>query len=454
MWQETWNRIASWRPAGAGAASETRHPRAGSAAGTRAIVLLALLLALLGGSASYARSTMFPPVVYKYYGYGADERSGPRTTNLLFDSDSPMRVVQASDRFAAEHSYSAEHPLLSLALFPPVKLLTMAGLEPVEALRALLALHSALWTFLLFFLLAQWGCRLFDAAVFTVLANVSAASIFWLSVPESFVLGSATMLAALLLSFYPQRVAPVVRYSAGMALSLSITVTNAMVGLIAAARRLSVRQLWIAGVSAWFVVTMLWVAEKYLFPETVFFMPPRGDWVSKYSFALTLDRVVEVLRTFLFHGTIMPQIEILSGAQLPRPDSAERMLSVQHDAVGEVGWLGMVGLVGWSALLALGAWSAWASRSNMALLCALILAGQFVLHIVFGEETFLYTLHVQPLLVILAAEVTFTRWRLFGLALASVVSVCAGINNYEQFEFAVQAARDLDDFARAYTPAP
>ena len=61
------------------------------------------------------------------------------------------------------------------------------------------------------------------------------------------------------------------------------------------------------------------------------------------------------------------------------------------------------------------------------------LLGQLVLHMLFGWETFLFSIHFVPLLVVVAALSTLTRARVVALSLAGAVTVFAGINNFIQF---------------------
>ena len=61
------------------------------------------------------------------------------------------------------------------------------------------------------------------------------------------------------------------------------------------------------------------------------------------------------------------------------------------------------------------------------------LLGQLVLHMLFGWETFLFSIHFVPLLVVVAALSTLTRARVVALSLAGAVAVFAGINNFIQF---------------------
>jgi hypothetical protein len=72
------------------------------------------------------------------------------------------------------------------------------------------------------------------------------------------------------------------------------------------------------------------------------------------------------------------------------------------------------------------------------LVLGLTLLGQLGLHILYGNETFLYALHFAPLLILLAALSTLTRARLLGLLLAVMLLLTAGIDNSEQFQQATK----------------
>ncbi len=194
---------------------------------------------------------------------------------MFFDADAAHYADIMTDRWADRHYFSRRHPLVSLYVFPPVKAFRFAGLSSERAIRLTIAVVCGVWTALLFFLLVVWGCRLLDAGIFTLLGGVSASAIFWFSVPESFPIGSVTLVTALLLTLWPQRLDAMVRYTAATAISLSMATTNAMVGILAAARRLPPRDIWIVGTSAWFLVCMLWGVQKLMFPASVFFFSPR-----------------------------------------------------------------------------------------------------------------------------------------------------------------------------------
>lgn len=301
-----------------------------------------------------------------------------------------------------------------------------------------MAVLCGFWTLLMFALLALWGCRLVDAVLFTVLAQISAASMFWFAVPETASFGSATIIAALILTIWPQHVHALVRYAGAIALSLSMTVTNVMVGLIAAARRLPGRDMWIVVTGAWFIVTMLWVLQDIWFPPAEFFLPPRFN--AKYVFAPTFPRIWDVLTALVSNGIVMPDIEVISGPELHANHfvnaSAESIMSVQRSLPGSGGLAGLIATLTWVALAGLGVWAAVTARSGLSTLCLLIAGVQIALHLRFGSETFLHTMHVLPLLIVIAATATFTRLRTASLALAAVVVLAGGANNWQQFQIA------------------
>ena len=85
----------------------------------------------------------------------------------------------------------------------------------------------------------------------------------------------------------------------------------------------------------------------------------------------------------------------------------------------------------WIALLGLGLWGFFSSKKHtkFRIVLGFSLLGQLALHLVYGNETFLYSLHFLPLLIILAAFSVLTSTRLIALILAGILVICTGINN-------------------------
>ena len=96
---------------------------------------------------------------------------------------------------------------------------------------------------------------------------------------------------------------------------------------------------------------------------------------------------------------------------------------------------GALAVMAWVGLLGLGLKGLVETKRyrTLRLSLLLILAGQLLLHLVYGSETFIYSLHFLPLLVLLAAMGTWASERPVALVLAILLVITAGINNYQQF---------------------
>ena len=102
---------------------------------------------------------MFAPVLYKEFGYGTDENSGPKTFNLLFDADVPQYSLVMTQWWTPLHGvYSSRHPLVSLYMYLPTRIFQAVGLSPMQAIHATMAVVCGIWTTLMFSLLIVWGC--------------------------------------------------------------------------------------------------------------------------------------------------------------------------------------------------------------------------------------------------------------------------------------------------------
>ncbi|MDR4474074.1 MAG: hypothetical protein MRJ92_15990 [Nitrospira sp.] len=112
-----------------------------------------------------------------------------------------------------------------------------SSISPLRAVLLVNSLVAALWGGTLYLLFRLLGCRL-DASLLTLLGLCSAASLFWLPIPNSYSWGSLSiMLALLLLLAAEQRAFGATVYAAASALTLSFTVTNWMAGLLVSLAR-------------------------------------------------------------------------------------------------------------------------------------------------------------------------------------------------------------------------
>jgi len=114
-------------------------------------------------------------------------------------------------------------------------------------------------------------------------------------------------------------------------------------------------------------------------------------------------------------------------------------MSVQHSSIASSGAWGVAATIGWAALVATALVGLASSRGNARVRFVLFgtLAGQVLLHLLYGEETFLYAVHVAPLLVLTAALGSVSRWRRVILVIAVVLACTAAMNNVRQLETAL-----------------
>jgi hypothetical protein len=384
-------------------------------------VATALLLSVSVGLLSYYGSTLVPNAVLDIY-------------DVWFTADSPRVYANLTNQYS-EQSRTKVHPLYSLLVgVPTLALRKLTKVPSPVAVQSVMSIVAALWTLTLFVILKQLGCRLIDAALFTMLGASSAAAMFWFAVPETYSAGSLTILLALLVAVVAKRAnPPSLIFILVSALTMSATVTNWMVGLAVTRARFTWKQTLAITAGALVLVAMLWGLQKIIFPATPFFLPDREE--ADY---LLLSSPGSVLQSFFFHTLVMPAIQVQARPRHVSPD-AKYVLVTQSSAPGSAGPWGMTGVIAWAGLLALGLFGLW-TLSDLAIVRFVLLTsvvGQLCLHLLYGAETFLYSLHFAPLLVVIAACSTLTPARPVARALGSVAVVSFLMNNVHQFQAAV-----------------
>ena len=361
-------------------------------------------------------------------------------TDVWFEGDLRRVYSNMVDR-QSDHYRSKVHPLFSIVAYVMTWVPRRAlSIDPVLSVRLVGAAMAFVWGLLLFLLLRAVTRSPWSALLLTLLGAVSASFVFWATVPETYIFGSASILFALLAATHSggQAILPVHRLqgdrqdclssttTAAIAATLAFTVTNVMAGLATAIATLPWRRALQAAANALCIVVLLWGVQKYIIPSTQFFI---GDKEEKdYMFRLDAARVASVARSFVVTSMVMP-----TPTRETRYYQPEAILFTQRSPVSA--W---PAVVFWLALLLLGCIGLRAAPELRALRIALLLtlAGQFVLHVVYGEETFLYSLHFAPLLVVLAAFAFRTRWKVVAYVLAAVLLVTAAMNNAREFNAA------------------
>ena len=382
-------------------------------------ILIALALVITGGVTSYLGAQLIDPISVNVW-------------DSWFGGDMPRVFANMTSRWS-DHSRLKVHPLFSLIAYPLVIVLEKAfHLEPIIAVRIVIATVGALWLGTLFITLRLLGCRRFDAMLFSLLGATSAAAIFWFTVPETYSFGSLSILLALCFVALTENY----RFSslwhvAVSALTLSVTITNWMVGILLTAVNHRWKQSLQITVNAFALVTLLWGVEKYIFPSAVFFLGDREEKKYVEVFKSAGDYLT-VVKSFFSNTIVMPAIQL--NEHIKQPEWP--LMSPQAADPGSGSIWGFIAVGLWMALLGLGVWGYLSSKKHtkFRLVLGFSLLGQLLLHLVYGGgETFLFSLHFAPLLIILAAFSALTRARPVALVLAGMLIVSASINNGQLF---------------------
>ena len=359
---------------------------------------------------------------------------GHYADDVWFQADAERSLENFIDR-RSDHFRTEVHPLSSLILNSYV---TAVGKvwrgPPLERARRAMALLAGLWSASLFALLRLIHLGRLCSLAFTLLGVSSAAFLFWFTVPETYGAGSLTILFVLIGAAIAERRGITDRWLVALSCaSLSITVTNWMAGLALAVRsRPWKRALKIALLSL-AIVFALALMQKHFFPRSRIFLwgaSDEGQFVNPAGSGTPLDK----LRVLLLDSLVAPQVRVVEQAS-PFHDH----LSMQLSSPGSGSVYGISALAIWILLLIGGTFVTLIfvrKRRLFASVLGLIVLGQIALHLVYGEETFLYVLHIFPCLIALAAASATLRHSAIASTLAVLAAAGAWANNQQVWRFA------------------
>ncbi len=350
----------------------------------------------------------------------------PDGNDIWFEGDLPTVFRNMVNRFS-DQTRNGDHPLFPLLATIPVDVLSHLGLSGTAAVAAVLTGVAFVWGALLYSTLRLVRLRRLDAILFSAAGACSAAAIFWLPVPEVAGMASISMLAALLGAALADRgrLAPLAELAVS-ALTLSVTVTHWMAGLLLAFGRHPARRALQLSINAFALVVLLWSLQRLVVPTADFFI----GYVSHGKFILRPESggPLHVMATLVVQSGVMPQPAVRH-----EPKWGE-VMTVQHAAVTGGDPLTLAARAAWIGMLALGAFGIRRATRMVRFVTLGTLAGQLALYAVFGEETFLYTLSTLPLLLMIAAHGTHTRARPVALLLTALFIVTAAWTNLSRFE--------------------
>lgn len=350
--------------------------------------------------------------------------------NVWFQGDITRIYDNMTNRHAYGHYRANVHPLYSLITYPPTFLLKTIFSNDALAIQIVTTSIALLWIAGLYVALRLLGCLQLDAMIFSILGASSSAAMFWLHVPETYALSSISLMLALGVCLLPQQRKLTDWSFIGMnIITISVTITNWMAGIAASFSQLPFKRAVKVACVAILTVIALWGIQKLIFPTSEFFVGNSEE--GKYIFAPTLERLLTVTRTFFSHSMVAPELKVNGLNQHAWP-----LLSFQSSYLGSTGLVGLVASLLWFAILGIGSWAFFTHKLPAAfkLTLGLTLLGQFGLHSLYGEETFLYTLNFIPLLILLGAIATLTPLRKVVLIVSMLLIPLLIINNVNQLK--------------------
>lgn len=357
-----------------------------------------------------------------------------RINDVWFHADAD-RVLNNITRRAGNHYRSSVHPLFSLLMLLPRYLLSrLLHLSPIATVPWLVSIEAGIWVASLYALLRALGLGPGGAGVFTLVGATSGAAVIWLPIVETYTAGSITLMWAMIVAIVlGRRPAADWQLVATSALTMSVTISNWMAGMLLAIAHRPWRRALQITVNTLALVTVLWTVEKILMPSSQYFFGSKEE--RKYLLVPDPVRFVRVAVNYALNPIVLPDVS---------PGGPNGGLSLQQADPRSASLPGRIGVVAWVLLLALAIPGAVRARLPRRFLVVFggTLAGQFLLHLVYGGETFLYALHWVPLLVAFAALSVFGPARRLALALAVTLAGAAAVNNAGVFRKAVASLLD------------
>ncbi|MEQ9455057.1 MAG: hypothetical protein RLN76_10770 [Phycisphaeraceae bacterium] len=327
-------------------------------------------------------------------------------TGRWFQSDA-WRVYDDMVRYEASHYRNSIRPLFSVIAIPFTNTgMWVFGLNEVQAIRLLQGTVSALIGWFMYFLLLRMRAGCLGAVLGSVFLMITAATIYWQTIPETFGLGSVVMVATLCLAS-KARVSLIVLSAAGV-LCTGILLSNGMAACVAAwVRRSFEDALDVAFVCAVGFV-LCWGVQKLMFekPAALFLGLSGAD--RGYILNPEQGGPLRSLAVLSTHSVIAPEPQLTL-----RASPQGLMLSAQHTRVVTDTLLATAAYACWLVLVTTGLAAALMRFRELRVirLAAMLLLGQYMLHSVYGEESILYVMHVMPPLCLLALAALSLRRR-------------------------------------------
>ena len=308
------------------------------------------------------------------------------TNNIYFAADnwSWYQRMAAADGWNV--GTRAVHPLAHLIFRPLVTLSSFftAG-DRFHANLILLALAGGGCVFLMWKILQQISGREAFAVLFASVLGLSASHLIFASVIESYIFSTLSLLFFIWLLLNNKSIYWMI--AAGV-VTLGITITNtAQQALMAVFVQKNFRKVAILFTSIVLFGVGLNIVSRFVYPVTeYFFIPSNLTGEQRFSQEISLKRAALMAENILVYNIAAPQPYQSIRNEMPR-------FNFLNGTIWEYAWFGWPALIFWGIGLGLAFVGSFRNPAHRAMSAAMLscLAFNFLLHIGYGIEPFLYS---------------------------------------------------------------
>jgi hypothetical protein len=362
-----------------------------------------------------------------------------------FQSDG-WRVYDDMVDWAANHHRANIRPLFSLISIPVTALISkLSGVRGIDAIWIFNAACMSVWAGGLYLTVRTLGAATVPALLAGALGAASASAMYWFIVPETYALSSMCLVLLLLLAAVEVRrpQGRLVWIASGTLVACTLASNILAVFVLSFCMKPRKEALQIsAAVIALFVAALF--AQRVILPTGATVRP--GNVEGESGFVLHPDSggPACIAAAVWISPLIAPGARTVGEAE-----ATGHRVSVQCMQPAS-GPLRLAAAALWLGVFAWGVAALFRRRDDSGRLrrftCGVLgaLALNSLLHMVYGEETFLYALHFTPYLLVLASGIfLLPRYRRLPQVLAGVLLCLFAVLNFQQLH-TVLTTHDAD----------
>lgn len=393
--------------------------------------------------------------------------------DIWFESDMARIFRGMFDRHASQ-IFPAKHPMFAMLTWLLVTPIHAVVASKTQAVDIVLAANAGCFAALLSRILAYDGVDWPERAAVIAVTIASAAFWMWFAVPDRFAFAATTLLVGVypLARTQTGTNTPLWQWIACAAVSFGVTVTNLIAGVVAtvtaallvpdgrtfphslAGRARSILVILAAAVA---LVGVGSLAQNIVYPGSGLALSPHAliserDYMFRYDISPLSARIQTLV--------VQPVVMGVPGRTGPTLRThgifGELAARMKVDGVWPRTNFGIAAVAIWLTLLGTGVWAALrpAARTPLGLAAAALLAGQIALHLVYGEQAFLYMAHLLPFGMILLSKARLLLGRpLFG-GLCAVLAITALMNSVDGLRTAAAISERMGEELIAQASAP